>query len=459
MHFKYCTILLILIKNAVNCQKYKKIKIFNHKYVDECENVSTVLMEIIEQFFILPKIPFDIIVIGNSSQLSSVLNGIGKLNAEKFAINIKTPKLTSLVQTTKMSTSFWPTQSAVILVNSTSLFRKAIMQPNLRYQKPFKVLIYCLGQNLKTLKKSAVSNPKTDIRIGLNHYFLVNNGKLFELLTVERFKNMSNCHKPHWQTVNQYSKQILKWKHKLTNHKLYTSFDKCPVIFENKESNSSNYYHSQFHSQPQGIHADLIRIIGNMRNFSVTYHNGSENVRADVSFTEMYNDKFLSSDYKITTTFKQRDFVITVPPGYLFTNFEKLFWPFDHDTWMMLGITFGFAFAVIFVLNFVPKYVRDIVYGEGVRTPCLNILFIFFGFGQLRVPARIFSRVILLLFVFFCLIFRTCYQSKLFEFMTTDNRWPAPRTIQELIDKNFTIVIERNIRFFMVFSRILFDVR
>jgi hypothetical protein len=68
-----------------------------------------------------------------------------------------------------------------------------------------------------------------------------------------------------------------------------------------------------------------------------------------------------------------------------------------------------------------------------------NALGIFFGISQTRTPKEIFGRSILILFIWFCLIIRTCYQSMLFEFMTGDMRKPLPVTTAEAIEGNYTI--------------------
>jgi hypothetical protein len=77
----------------------------------------------------------------------------------------------------------------------------------------------------------------------------------------------------------------------------------------------------------------------------------------------------------------------------------------------------------------------------GIKMPAYNAVAIFFGIGQTRLPAEHFSRFIWLLFIWFCLIFRTCWQSKMFEFMTTDMRKPLPASIDDLREMNYTIVL------------------
>jgi hypothetical protein len=86
----------------------------------------------------------------------------------------------------------------------------------------------------------------------------------------------------------------------------------------------------------------------------------------------------------------------------------------------------------------IPKF--NLFFFLGNFSPAYNALGIFFGISQLQLPRESFSRFILLLFIWFCLIFRTCYQSMMFEFMTSDMQKPLPASIEDLRDMNYTIV-------------------
>jgi hypothetical protein len=101
---------------------------------------------------------------------------------------------------------------------------------------------------------------------------------------------------------------------------------------------------------------------------------------------------------------------IMISPPESYNTYEKLTLPFDADTWMYLLITFGVAFLSIFFMNFLPKMVRNIIYGENVSMPSFNVIGTFFGIGQTRLPNNNFARIVLMSFIIFCLIFRTAYQ-------------------------------------------------
>jgi hypothetical protein len=145
-------------------------------------------------------------------------------------------------------------------------------------------------------------------------------------------------------------------------------------------------------------------------------------------------------------------------PSEKFTNWEKVLLPFDEEIWKFLVITFGLAFSSVFLVNRMPKYFKNLVFGEGIKIPAYNILGTFFGIGQLKLPEGNFARILLMIFILFCLIVRTAYQGKfyinigrtllnrdpvlgvLFEMMTKEIHKKPPETIEDLYNRNFTII-------------------
>jgi hypothetical protein len=131
-----------------------------------------------------------------------------------------------------------------------------------------------------------------------------------------------------------------------------------------------------------------------------------------------------------------------VPPGEFLTDLEKMFAAFDKKTWIAIGATFAIALVVIRIINFMSMKVQNFVFGRNVTTPTLNVFSIFLSGGQHRVPGRNFARYLFMLFITWSLIFRTCYQSMMFQNMTTDMRHPRVKTVDELVDHNFTLIYE-----------------
>jgi hypothetical protein len=125
-------------------------------------------------------------------------------------------------------------------------------------------------------------------------------------------------------------------------------------------------------------------------------------------------------------------------PSEKYSPYEKFFLPFDLPTWILLFFTFIMTFGSIFMINHLSKSVQNLIYGQNIETPIWNVISIFFGISQTKLPNKNFSRFILIIFIYFCLIFRTCFQSKFFEFMTSEPRLPPPKNIEELIERNYT---------------------
>jgi len=138
------------------------------------------------------------------------------------------------------------------------------------------------------------------------------------------------------------------------------------------------------------------------------------------------------------TQLMEKEFYFVIPQGELYTEWEKLFLPFDEPTWLLIVFTFAASFAIILIVNCASQIVKNFVFGRQVTTPSLNVLRIFFGLSQTVLPGRNFARFLLMLFTIWSLIFRTCYQGLLFENLIGDGRKPPIKTIDELLNKNFT---------------------
>lgn len=115
--------------------------------------------------------------------------------------------------------------------------------------------------------------------------------------------------------------------------------------------------------------------------------------------------------------------------------------PFDTETWIGLLAVFVIGIITISIISQFPLHVRNMVFGKSVGIPSLNFFLAFFGEAQKKSPDGTFSRIIFIFFIFYCLVIRTCYQGKLFEFTTTAVRKPEFKTLDDLREENFTLYI------------------
>jgi hypothetical protein len=118
---------------------------------------------------------------------------------------------------------------------------------------------------------------------------------------------------------------------------------------------------------------------------------------------------------------------------------EKLVLPFDQKTWTGLEIIFGMAAIVILIIYRLPEKSIKIICGISAKKTIFFIFQIFFGISEKKSPKENFSRIVLTSFIFWCMVMRTAYQGKLFEFTTTALKKPEIKTLQDLQLRNFTL--------------------
>jgi hypothetical protein len=366
-----------------------------------------------------------------------------KLSSEFYASNI--------IRISSPDANFTHNRSAVILVSShdylmNMLFRIRIMN---KFPIELKFIIYCIEFNVHRFSK--LKYAYFSYTTVLNRaYFLRNNEKSVSLLTINTFLNNS-CKLPRFEKVNSFVKKTLTWDNQLKINDKYSNFNSCLLVAEYiSDADGKNF--RIVNGKLHGFQFEFFELMARRGNFIPFHH---PNIDKDEPVPEKYPNYnyYFSYDFivniaayvndeldrSLTTTFDEivEGFVIT--PSEAYSSYEKLILPFDEATWICLILTFAFAYCIIFITNFLSRKMQDIVYGRNITTPAFNVIAIFFGIGQTRLPGENFSRIILMIFILFCLIIRTAYQGVLFDFMTKDMRKPVPKTIAELKDRGFVI--------------------
>ena len=301
-----------------------------------------------------------------------------------------------------------------------------------------------------------------------HEYFLVNQRNIIKLITVEIF-NHKHCNEPIVEILNTFYKPVQKWDKMLENHKKFRNFNGCnllvldafgPTLYFKAQSDKvfkcisqqdeTCYYYIAWlaaHSELQGSTVDLFQIVQKIGNFQSIFKIKKvkiidQNLKrfAKIETQSLIFNQTLNCGYFPTALILDSSYMFAVTLSESFTNYEKMLLPFDKVTWIILILTFTTAFTVVFVLKFLDRRVRNAIVGMRISSPGLNIIHVFFGIAQMRLPVASIPRFLLMMFITFCLIFRTCYQSKLFEFMTSDVRKPLPSTVGDLIKQNYTIL-------------------
>lgn len=112
----------------------------------------------------------------------------------------------------------------------------------------------------------------------------------------------------------------------------------------------------------------------------------------------------------------------------------------------MILLTFTSAFAVIIYVNFLSKPKQNLLYGNNIKMPALNVARIFFGIAQARTQKEMFPRIILLIFILYCLVIRTAFQGVFYEMITTDMKRVSPLTLDDLFERNYTIYVQNGVK-------------
>jgi hypothetical protein len=250
------------------------------------------------------------------------------------------------------------------------------------------------------------------------------------------------CDKPQFREVNRYDKNTSSWQTEIFRTEKYENFHNCSLLFNFGTNNLSAKAETK--EIQKSIHVNYIKklteTIAEKANFTVL----EQRVVGEISFNETQRTEpvilnCLNQDPELYLSMFFMSFYLAAPLGEEYNCYEKLLLPFDSYVWAFLLLTFGLAFITIFALKFTSVSVRKFVVGSRVNDPLENLTRIFFGVSQTVLPGRNFSRFLTMLFILFCLIFRTVWQAKIFEFMQKDMRKPRVQTYKEMVAKNFTI--------------------
>lgn len=406
------------------------------KSLNSIDLMSNAIFQVLEEFFIKKSIIFDVITFGEikNTKIEQILNEIGKKNAGKFS--------SKLIKYQKHKDLNSLNNSAIVFMkNGKTLdeFNAKVVLHNF-FPKPLKFVIFIDDSKNFFNQIRLVKLSNNFGYIEEREFVICDDVVELKLLTFEWYTK-DDCNYPSITIQDTFNKSTQKWNKKLKNHEKFRNFHNCPVVASFPLDSPKMEFFINFKTKTaHGLMFDLHKSLAKAGNFSPQISR-SRTKRQDPRIQVKYDLKTTAiASTHTTMTFNQNRFIFVITPSEPYTIYEKMFMVFDETTWIFLLITFGVAFTVVFIINTRPIWIQNIVYGEKVKTPSMNILHIFFGIGQLKLPKNSFARFILTNFIFFCLIFRTSYQSILFEFLTTDMRKPLPKTIDDLYFQNFTII-------------------
>ncbi|KAG5679167.1 hypothetical protein PVAND_008757 [Polypedilum vanderplanki] len=452
----------------ISCQNIK----YKNLYKDPVQSISKSIADVINQFFIAKNIHYDFIIYENkTNHIKDVINGIQKqLNWETFP--------TKIIHIQDFIEWFHDlNQSAIFFVETLigfaklhvdSIYGRFVNDPQFKSLKPrnFKFLVYIENmdsfeffENLtKTIKHQSIG-----FFMDFTFFeFLVFEDKNKILLYANVFYSEEKCGEIQLKKLNSFDKETQKWDKKLENFDHFANFYGCMINFQCykfedfyiKSSKKFQIYHETlFDSNVKfyGVLSILLETVAAKYNFTIHYTmlKGDQiwgtknfNVSKKYIFNIFKNLHPITIEYSYNSqALYLYDYYFLISHNDVYTNYEKLNFPFDTATWILIFFIFGLTFVSIFGLHFCPHWLKVLIFGKGIIHPAYNALGIFFGISQLRLPSESFCRAILIIYLWFCLIIRTCWQSKMFEFMTNDISKPLPESFEDLIKMNYKVMV------------------
>lgn len=369
---------------------------------------SKALTDTIDKVFIENKIRFNVIYFdGISRESFDIINEIQKNDFCNYAIELK-------------RTSYNVTkQSAVFVVDDEKQFHA--MKNFTSFSKAdfpieVKFIVYIHKIDSIIFKRPLVQLTQNSFYDYMPFYYISQSQSQLELFTY-KIINIDEGHFLKLEIVNTLNKTTLTWENTFEalkdKTKEMTGFHLLAGITYGKKY---EFYNDKITGKKSGVLVDIIEAVAQNGNFSVNILDDRDLKRKwkmpMISISTIYKFEQFIKSHDFTTTFAEEQFKFVITPPKCYNSYEKLLMPFDRTTWILLILTFIIAFIIITIVNQSPKKIQNIVYGEKVQSPGYNIVSIFFGIGQVRLPDSNFPRIILMLFIMFCLIFRTAYQGK-----------------------------------------------
>lgn len=287
-----------------------------------------------------------------------------------------------------------------------------------------------------------LQEQKEFLRFMKDFYFIVEDEAFIRLKTIVWYQP-GQCETPTLITINKFSKRENIWLNSQFTIKKFRNFYGCGIggyLPVTVSELASMFIHEKmdeiFQSTRENADRKLFEIFAKSLNFTV------EKDRRKVSFVSyLLSDRGKGVPFYFTQPHVFRSICFAIPVGQPFDAYEKLILPFDDDVWILILLTFLIAFFTIVVLRLFHPRIRNFIIGQNISTPALNVVMIFFGISQISLPGRNFARFLTMTFILYCMIIRTAWQGKSFEFMQKDMRKPEVKSIEEMIQNNFTFYV------------------
>ncbi|KAG5671924.1 hypothetical protein PVAND_002092 [Polypedilum vanderplanki] len=420
-------------------------------YNAELSNAQAIY-EIVNEIFIKRDIKFNIAISDEKSNFifDNLLDGMFKNN--KLECSYKLQK--NLVKREK-----FPTLFLINEIHELQIINEFITAAKTNYSMPLRFLIYCRSLTINNFRYHLKPLMPLDRKYWIDNsekYFIIENDQNMTLLSYfiseeNIIGNNENNFYLKLEIAAIFDRINLRWFERLEKLEKKWNLEDMKglkVLAFSKSAASYELYKDKVTNQSSGVLVDILNIVSQRSEIQTFYgsffhHNlkathSSGDLIPTIAFSSIYSYYDFANEYHLTTTFTEENYRLIITPPDSFKSYEKLVMPFDKVTWILLILTFLVAFIVIKIVLKHSKKIQNIIFGEKVCAPAYNVVGILFGIPQPSLPKNSFARFILIMFIIFCLIFRTAYVGVIFELLALDIQKPPPGTLLELIEENFT---------------------
>lgn len=379
--------------------------------------VSHGIKQILQDFFAKTSPKVDVVYASNEKSFKSEKLIDAILSQKNDSLAFKVKKYENIKSVIKLNSS------SIVIFGASESFRKMCNEitwqtnPTVRFQH----LIYIQDATLNDLELIRAQNFSID-----NVNFIMHETKESIGLVSSFMFTPQACWTNMFQTINRFNESSMKWDTSNFYPNKYRNVQRCELSI--RRSGLLRLISISF---AKYVNATLFSL-------SQTKVNGTTELEIFIGQNGENNTLNSKEKYVFGYTFLFDSMVFYIPPGELYSSLEKMVLPFDKEVWIAVIVTLSIAFLSIQIVNRFSRKVKKFVFGRSVSTPTMNMIDIILNGGQVQTAGRNFARFIFILFVLWCFIIRTCYQSKMFENLQNDVRKPEVQSIDELFEKNFT---------------------
>jgi hypothetical protein len=382
-----------LVKNSISTQSSSP-----------AHSESKAIADVIRKFYIANHIQFDLIAYGETSNhINDVIDGVIK-QVSHDAVPVTLKPINDVREWNHQMS-----QSAVIFVKSQKTlehlhvaslgYKSSYPVLTNREPKPFKFLVYVEEiKSLHQLNDSISKNNQyshtmpADLRL---FEFFITSDELRVNLTARLLYSEEHCREFKLKVLNSVDKRSQQWTKKLENFEQFSNFHGCLMPFcvaisrsfyveganINEEKNESLILLKSEYAKFAGLTNEIVRLLAQTNNFSfhfsVLKHVPGSDKPLDVISTKNFKlpvhhliplENIVinrESIYHFTVPFASVDWYCVVSLNTLYTNYEKLLFPFDVATWSLLLFTLVLTFGTIFGLRFCPQWISTMILGRG----------------------------------------------------------------------------------------------